>query len=347
MKTKSVISQLQNTLTAGSPTSLLTAGDYAACITDEYRRTQESASRIGRLLIEAKEGLPHGEWGKLTGETTDGRGLLPFSARTAQMFMAIARHPLIGNPNHGADLPASWRIQYELTRLTQEEWERGLAIGLINPDMERQDIERLHTPTGAHLSATQPASDTVHVAYNSGENEWYTPPNIIKLVQRVMGEIDLDPASSATANEVVGATVFYSLRDNGLEKPWTGRVWMNPPYSQPLVTEFTQKLTLHVRTGEVSEAIALVNNATETNWFQEMLAVAHGVCFPKGRIRFWQPGEEEGTPLQGQALLYFGGRFPRFESVFNTLGCVLPIPYGRVGESQVWFDDLGRHPQAA
>ena len=327
MKTKNTVPlQRQNSLAVAQSMRKKTVEHYAGLISEEYRRTQESASRIGALLIEAKDGLPHGEWGRLTGETTaDGRGILPFSARSAQMFMAIARSPRIGNPNQGADLPASWRIQYELTRLTPEEWERGLTTGLINPDMERQDIERLHISTGGQpADKTQPASDTVHVAYNSGENEWYTPPNIIKLVQRVMGEIELDPASSASANEVVGATVFYSLHDNGLEKPWAGRVWMNPPYGQPLIAQFSQKLALHVRSGEVTEAIALVNNATETGWFQDLLSVSSGVCFPKGRIRFWQPGETTAGPLQGQAILYFGERFSRFESTFGSLGCTLP-----------------------
>jgi hypothetical protein len=69
--------------------------------------------------------------------------------------------------------------------------------------------------------------------------------------------------------------------------------------------------------------MALVNNATETGWFQDVLSVAGGVCFPKGRIRFWQPGEAQGTPLQGQAVLYFGERLGRFESVFGGIGVTL------------------------
>lgn len=160
--------------------------------------------------------------------------------------------------------------------------------------------------------------------YNSGENEWYTPVSIIRLAKKVMGEIDLDPASSRRANEVVGANRFYDVQDNGLRHPWAGRVWLNPPYAQPLVREFTKKLTLHVLEGDVREAIALVNNATETGWFQDMLEVAHGICFPRGRIQFWQPGEAAGEPLQGQACLYFGERFRRFAAVFSSIGCTLP-----------------------
>ena len=233
--------------------------------------------------------------------------------------MAIARSPRIGNPNQGADLPASWRIQYELTRLTEEEWKRGLATGLINPDMERKDLERL-----MDLPVSQ-TSEIVHVAHNSGDNEWYTPPDIIQLAREVMGAIDLDPASSTKAQEVVRATRFYDLQDNGLLKPWTGRVWLNPPYGQPLIAQFSQKLTTQVRAGSVTEAIALVNNATETGWFQDLLSVSSGVCFPKGHIRFWQPGEATGEPLQGQAILYFGSRFDRFYAVFSALGCTLLV----------------------
>jgi hypothetical protein len=269
---------------------------------------------IGRLLMEAKASLPHGAWGRLTGETSkDGRGLLPFSARAARMFMAIARHPRLGNRNPGSDvpLPVSWRAQYELTKLTEEQWEKGLREGIIHPEMERQDLKRL---TGG----------LAHVAYHSGETEWSTPPEMIGLARAVMGGIDLDPASSVTANAVVGATRFYSQQDNGLDQPWVGRVWLNPPYAEGLVSQFTKKLTGHVHTGEVSEALALVNNATETGWFQGMLQAARGVCFPKGRVRFWQPGEAEGTPLQGQAVMYFGRHFRRFEAVFSQLGCTLP-----------------------
>ena len=78
-----------------------------------------------------------------------------------------------------------------------------------------------------------------HVSNNSGENEWYTPFNIIESARVVMGSIDLDPASSESANNIVKATKYYTKEDNGLEQSWFGNIWLNPPYSQPLVKYFT------------------------------------------------------------------------------------------------------------
>lgn len=85
----------------------------------------------------------------------------------------------------------------------------------------------------------------------SGDTEIYTPSNIIEAARRTMGDIDLDPASSARANERVKAGVFYGQPDwevrgeikglpvrfydghGGLDYSWTGKVWMNHPFGTP------------------------------------------------------------------------------------------------------------------
>jgi hypothetical protein len=164
-----------------------------------------------------------------------------------------------------------------------------------------------------------------HVAQNSGNNEWYTPPEFIEAAYAVMEEIDLDPASSEIANQTVKATRIFTQQDNGLQQEWAGSVWMNPPYAGELIGQFIQKFVDHALAGDISEGIILVNNATETGWFQNAASVASAICFPKTRIRFISPDGIHGAPLQGQAILYTGLNYKLFKEEFSRFGFVVVL----------------------
>jgi phage N-6-adenine-methyltransferase len=136
---------------------------------------------------------------------------------------------------------------------------------------------------------------TPHVSYNTGETRWYTPRRYIDMAVAVMGGIDLDPASSTEANKTVGAATYYTIEDDGLTKSWHGRVWMNPPYSHPAIDRFCEAAAGKYTSGEISEAIVLVNNATDTEWFQGLARASSALCFLNGRVCFIN---HEGAPGQ-------------------------------------------------
>ena len=184
------------------------------------------------------------------------------------------------------------------------------------PVEERQEI--IEQVTTGQVETVKEAT-RAHVANNSGNNEWYTPDEFIEAARHVMGRIDLDPASNAIANEHVKATTYYSIDDDGLTKEWSGKVWMNPPYEGKLIVQFVEKLNAEFVAGQVTEAVVLVNNATETKWFQSLARHASAVCFPQSRIKFWYPGTE-AAPLQGQAFLYLGANSRAFIAVFQSFG---------------------------
>ena len=162
-----------------------------------------------------------------------------------------------------------------------------------------------------------------HVSHNSGENEWYTPVAYIEAARAVMGGIDTDPASCAQANATVKADKYYDSKADGLAQKWHGRVFMNPPYAQPLIANFARAVAAKFSNKEITEAIVLVNNATETEWFNKMIKHASAICFPNGRIRFVnKEGKPGGAPLQGQAVLYFGIKIQKFISEFKGFGWI-------------------------
>jgi phage N-6-adenine-methyltransferase len=158
----------------------------------------------------------------------------------------------------------------------------------------------------------------------SGDNEWCTPANIVALVREVLGGIDLDPASNAEAQRIVRAKRFYSKGDNGLDRAWRGRVFLNPPYSA-VIAAFVDKLLHEYRAGRVSAAILLTNNSTDAAWFHQAAAAADALCFTLGRIAFCKSTGEVGAPPQGQALFYYGPDRSRFIQTFARHGTIVRV----------------------
>lgn len=169
---------------------------------------------------------------------------------------------------------------------------------------------------------------SVAAAANTGEIEWYTPAEYIQMARQVMGSIDTDPASSDAANEVIEAETYYTEESDGLQAHWHGNVWMNPPYAAGVVSQFTAKLVAEIIAGRCTQAIVLLNNATDTKWFADLVQLAAAACFKTGRIAFVnQEGEAIAGAAQGQVFLYFGRRVRSFCKVFSSIGWIAEVKH--------------------
>lgn len=101
-----------------------------------------------------------------------------------------------------------------------------------------------------------------------GSPERYTPEHFAELVRETfLGEITLDPASCAKANETIKAFHYYDIAANGLVQPWFGNVFLNPPYDN--MPDWVNKLLDEFNRGNIKQVILLSNTATDTEWFEQ------------------------------------------------------------------------------
>jgi ParB-like chromosome segregation protein Spo0J len=160
----------------------------------------------------------------------------------------------------------------------------------------------------------------------SESNEWFTPPQYVDMARSLLGEIDLDPASNAYANEkVVHAGIYYDIQTNGLDQEWAGRVWLNPPYGRDEggsnQEAWSRRLIEQYEAGITKEAVLLVNANTEAKWFQPLYNYL--ICFTNHRIRFYNTEGTPSQPTQGNAFIYFGNQPERFTELFSQFGVVI------------------------
>jgi|GEM_PF-1524858 len=260
--------------------------------------TLKHAILCGKALGKVKEKAGHGGWAALF-EGPNPRFSAPENLgfeggqRQAGLFIKIAIYP-----------------------------QQAAAAMLADPG-ERFNLDR----TYAALASANPETEQQlnHRAKGTGQNEWYTPAQYIEAAREVLGVIDLDPASSAEANETVDAERFLTIDDDGLSHEWHGALWMNPPYSQPAIMDFCTKLVAEYEEGRTTAAIALTHNYTDTAWFHRLASSCLSVCFTRGRIAFEGLNGEKASPTQGQAFFYFGDDTARFELIFRQFGlCFRP-----------------------
>jgi len=128
-------------------------------------------------------------------------------------------------------------------------------------------------------------------------DEYYTPKEIIE----ALGHFDLDPATPINPRWRT-ADVMYTKEDDGLSKEWFGRVFLNPPYSRPLIEQFMQKMAAH------GNGIALVVPKMGTKMFRDVIFPSCTAMYILSeRIKFYDVNwVQQKSPICQSMLIAFG-----------------------------------------
>ncbi len=121
---------------------------------------------------------------------------------------------------------------------------------------------------------------------------------------------DLDPCARDESTRGRG---WYTLDEDGLSKPWSGNVWLNPPYSAlPAWMEKVDEERARCR----NIVCLLPANRTEQGWWHDFIeeharAGTYRVFNLKGRRRFDRPGwtktKKGDRPPFGMVLVVIPG----------------------------------------
>ena len=175
------------------------------------------------------------------------------------------------------------------------------------------------------------------ILLSSRTDEWYTPQWLIDKCNKVLGPIDLDPASSELANETIQARKIFTRERGGLSNDWPdipSTVFLNPPGGRPSLTKpFWDKLIEYRNSGLLVHAIFIGFSLEQLQTTQlgctDSIA-DYPICIPKRRVKYVSPTGEFNSPTHGTVIAYVPGlqnSTSRFVLEFSEVGrCMFPYP---------------------
>lgn len=158
---------------------------------------------------------------------------------------------------------------------------------------------------------------------DSGNQEWYTPSEIIHAARKCLGRIQLDPFSCEKANETVRANFYMTKEQDGWSSDWFGKVFVNHPFSRENNKRIAAKVIKEHNKG--AEIVMITFAATSEAWFKPLLDYPQ--CFLHGRTNYYdQNGNKVRGVTKGSVITYLGNDVKSFYEAFKHLGTI-KIPY--------------------
>lgn len=175
-----------------------------------------------------------------------------------------------------------------------------------------------------------------------------TPPHVLDALGGWQS-FDLDPCAAPFPRPWPTALRMVALPEaNGLMVDWSGRVWLNPPYSNGEIERWLKRMATH------GCGTALINATTDTGGFHRFAwEAASGLLFLEGRLIF---RDATGQPMRRKSGRIADGGFPSVLVAYgqddldrlaaaDLDGALVPLRFARfalvAGLDQTWTQAIG------
>jgi site-specific DNA-methyltransferase (adenine-specific) len=137
------------------------------------------------------------------------------------------------------------------------------------------------------------------VMFSHVSSEWVTPTELYDRLNKIF-KFDLDPCT--TKDNPLNTPKFYTKKDNGLEKPWFGNVFVNPPYNKE-IPRWLEKTRDEIYRNHVKNVVFLLPARTDTKWFHDYIYKPHvKIRLLKGRLKF--RGAKNSAPFPSMIVIF-------------------------------------------
>jgi phage N-6-adenine-methyltransferase len=150
----------------------------------------------------------------------------------------------------------------------------------------------------AHYRRRRRQRSPLEVLGSSRSVEWPTHPETFARLVAQYGPFTLDPCATP---ENAKCPTYFTREQDGLRQPWTGRVFMNPPYGRTLGA-WVRKALGSVRSGDAELVVCLVPARVDTAWWHDCVIPYGEVQFLRGRLRF--VGAENNAPFPSAVVVF-------------------------------------------
>ena len=132
----------------------------------------------------------------------------------------------------------------------------------------------------------------------SARDDWQTPPALFAALD---AEFRFTCDAAASADNAL-CPVYFTRAEDALAHPWTGRVWVNPPYGRVGAAFLAHAWRQVYETATAEVVVLLVAARTDTRaWHQYAMHGAEIRLIP-GRLRF--VGASASAPFPSAVLVF-------------------------------------------